>query len=253
MKTAGLGTPEALAAGETRQLLSDLFHQLSQPLTTLCCSLELALLQSPTAEQYNQMASRALQQAEQVSWLSTAIRELFDAGQVAEGGELLELRQAVEAAIGDLLPVADSAGVQIGFLPPSPCPVWFDARRLRQGLFHLLGFGLGSSPAGAAMKIELEERGAEALLALTVSSPGGFRGEFDAGFDGGFESEFDAELDRRLTPGSNPDLLLPEKLGRRLSLGIARAVFEAAGGTLRLERGSEVLRIEVRFLRTGVQ
>ena len=33
---------------ESRQLVSDLFHQLSQPLTTLCCSLELALLQTPT-------------------------------------------------------------------------------------------------------------------------------------------------------------------------------------------------------------
>ena len=27
---------------ESRQLVSDLFHQLSQPITTLCCSLELA-------------------------------------------------------------------------------------------------------------------------------------------------------------------------------------------------------------------
>ena len=34
------------ANDELRQLLSDLFHQLSQPLTTLCCSLELASLQT---------------------------------------------------------------------------------------------------------------------------------------------------------------------------------------------------------------
>jgi hypothetical protein len=72
---------------ESRQLVSDLFHQLSQPLTTLCCSLELALLQTPNAEQYGEIVSQALSQAEKVSALATAIRELFDASLAGQGGE----------------------------------------------------------------------------------------------------------------------------------------------------------------------
>jgi hypothetical protein len=75
-----MATPAA-ANGEPRQLVCDLFHQLSQPLTTLCCSLELAQLQTPTPEQYGEIVSRTLEQAEKASWLATAIRELFDAGQ----------------------------------------------------------------------------------------------------------------------------------------------------------------------------
>ena len=103
-------TQESSVAGvecESRQLVSDLFHQLSQPLTTLCCSLELALLQTPTAEQYSEIVSQALSQAEKVSALATAIRELFDASLAGQCGEVLDLRRAVEETVGDLLPVAE--------------------------------------------------------------------------------------------------------------------------------------------------
>ena len=113
-------------------------------LTTLCCALELALLQSPTLEQYGEIVTQALGQAEKASSLATAIREQFDAGQPGGSGELLDLRRAVEEAIADLLPVAESAGVQVGFVPGLACPVWFDTPRLRQGLFHLVGFAIGS-------------------------------------------------------------------------------------------------------------
>ncbi len=135
MNLAAMGNPTAAALTESQQLVSDLFHQLSQPLTTLCCALELALLQTPTREQYGEIVSQALGQAEKASALATAIRELFDAGQPGGSGDLLELRRAVEEAVADLLPVAESAGVQVCLcarirvsgvvrrLPPAPGPV----------------------------------------------------------------------------------------------------------------------------------
>ena len=43
MKLPALADPTETADCEIRQLTSDLFHELSQPLTNLCCSLELAL------------------------------------------------------------------------------------------------------------------------------------------------------------------------------------------------------------------
>ncbi len=145
---------------------------------------------------------RALEQAAKVSWLATAIRELLDAGQAGEDGELLELRRAVEHAVGDLLPLAESAGMQICYSPRSPCPVWFDLQRLRQGLFHLLGYGVASGTAGAVMNIELEEREMEVLLAMTISG----QGERD-----------------HASAGGPP----PHDLVRRLGLGIAHTIFEA--------------------------
>ena len=224
--------PSAAAIGEPRQLVADLFHQLSQPLTTLCCSLELAQLQNPTAEQYGEIVSRTLEQAEKASWLATAIRELFDAGQAGGDGEVLELRWVVEDAVADLLPVAHSAGVQVCYSPRSPCPVRFDAQRLRQALFHLLAFGFASGGPGAVLKIEVEERGAEAWLTLILSGHGEFDGASPA--------------------GPNHDHL-PDDMARRLGLGIARAIFEAAGGSFRLHRGADCLSVEVGLLRDATR
>jgi signal transduction histidine kinase len=207
--------------GESRQLISDLFHQLSQPLTTLCCSLELAMLQTPSAERYSEVVGHALAQTEKVSALATAIRELFDAGQAGDGGEVLELRRAVEDAAADLLPVAELAGVQVSCAPGPACRVWFDAPRLRQGLFHLMGFVIGAG--GSSVQIELAERGPEAVLTLAISQAG--------------------------LPDGSPSANSDHQLLRRLGLGIARAIFEATGGTLTVESGVEGLNVQVRILR----
>jgi signal transduction histidine kinase len=222
MNPVAMGNPTAAATCESRQLVSDLLHQLSQPLTTLCCALELALLQTPTLEQYGEIVSQALGQAEKASSLATAIRELFDAGQPGGSGDLLELRRAVEEAIADLLPVAESAGVQVRFVPGPACPVWFDAPRLRQGLFHLIGFAIGWGGAGAAVRIELAQREAGAMLTLTVSG-------------GGDENDLSGDSDLEFS--------------RRLGLGIARAIFEAGGGGFHVARSAECPSVEVGILR----
>jgi signal transduction histidine kinase len=223
MKLVTVGNPPATAEDEFRQLVSDLFHQLSQPLTTLCCSLELALLQTPTADQYDEIVSQALIQTERASATATAIRELFDAGRVPGGGEILELRRAVEEAIADLLPVAESSGVDLRYLSGPPCRLWFDASRLRQGLFHLFGFVIGSGGAADVVKIALAERSAEVTVVLELSGNG-----------------------VRASPDeTNSDL----ELLRRLGLGIARAIFEAAGGSVTVEPGAECKSVEVRLPR----
>jgi signal transduction histidine kinase len=216
------GNPMRTATSEFRQLVSDLFHQLSQPLTTLCCSLELALLQPPGPEQYREIVTHALVQAEKASSLATAIRELFDASRPGENGEVLDLRRAVEEAVTDLLPVAEAAGVQICHAPGPACPVWFDQLRLRQGLFQLIGFVIGSGGPGGAVGIELKSRGAKAILSLTVSGA----------------------CDHSEASADNSDLQLLQSLG----LEIARAIFEAQGESFHAERRAECLSVEVGFL-----
>ena len=71
--------------------------------------------------------------------------------------------------------------------------------------------------------IELAELGAEAALKLTVSRVG--------------------------VPDGLPSANSDQELLRRLGLGIARAIFEAAGGTLTAESGVEGLSVQVRILR----
>jgi C4-dicarboxylate-specific signal transduction histidine kinase len=229
---AGAALPPPIPDGELRQLGSDLFHALSQPLTALCCSLELALQQTLTVEQYREGVSAALMQAERVSWLTMGLRELFDAGQAGEGCEVLLLQVAVESAIEDIQLVAEAAGVRISCLPRSACPVWFEAQRLHNGLFHLLGFVVGCAHRGSAVKIELDESGEQFRLALTVSGP------------------------RPMPPAPVPKAAEGEplaELARRLGLGIARAIFEAAGGSFRVEPNPESVSVEVRLPRVGAR
>jgi len=223
MKLPASASPATAAEGEIRQLTSDLFHELSQPLTNLCCSLELALLQSPTTEEYAQIVSQALLQAETASGLATAIRELFDAGHPGEKADVFDLSHAVGDAIDDLSPVAESAGVEIAYVPLPPCPVWFDAHRLRQGLFHLLGSLIGMGGQGSVLKIELEARGPQTVLGLKLSGV--------------------ADSNGKPEPQPDRDLL------QRLELGISRSIFEAAGGSFSAERTAQSLMVKVELLR----
>jgi hypothetical protein len=224
MKLLKLAGSAGEAGYEIRQLTFDLFHELSHPLTNLCCSLELTLVQSPTTEEYSQIVSRALVQAEKASELATAIRELLDAGNPGEKAYLFDLSHAVGDAVDDLLLVAESSGVEIAFVSPPPCPVWFDAQRLRQGLFHLFGSLIGMGVQGSVLKIELDAGGPQTLLGLNLSSVAESNGESDP----------------------RPD----QKLLQRLDLGIARAIFEAAGGTFSLRRNPQNFTVNVLLSRT---
>ena len=219
MKLPALADPALAADCDIRQLTSDLFHELSQPLTNLCCSLELALLQSPTTEEYGQIVSQALVQAEKASGLATAIRELLDAGHPSEKPEILDLSHAVDDAVEDLLPVAESAGVRIAYLRQSACPVWFDAHRLRQGLFHLLGSLIGVGGRGSVLNIEFESGGPQTTLGLKLSGI--------------------ADRNEKSEPQTNRGLM------QRLELGISRSIFKAAGGSFSVERGSPSLFVRV--------
>jgi signal transduction histidine kinase len=228
MKRSVLGEPAASTEyNENRRLTSDLFHQLSQPLTTLCCALELAVLQSPTTHEYGEIVNQALQQAEKASALATAIRELLDASHAGENAEVLDLQRAVGDAVGDMLPVAESAGIELDLVPRSRCPVWFDARRLRQGLFHLLGSLIGTGRRGSVLKIEIEAREPQAKLCLRVSGVTGRNG----------------------TSEPQPD----RELQQRLELGISRTIFEAAGSTFNVERGVQALVVNVRLPRKPLE
>jgi hypothetical protein len=224
MKLRALADPTHAGNCEIRQLTSDLFHELSQPLTNLCCSLELALIQSPTTEAYSQIVSQALVQAEKASELATAIRELLDASHPGEKADVFDLSHAVSDAVDDLLLVAESAGVEIAYVPPPPCPVWFDAHWLRQGLFHLLGSLIGMGGQGSVLKIELDANAPQTLLGLNLSGVADSNGQSDP----------------------QPD----QELLQRLELGIARAIFEAAGGTFRLERNPQNFAVNVLLSRT---
>jgi hypothetical protein len=86
----------------------------------------------------------------------------------------------------------------------------------------------------------LSESGEQVVLALTVSGEGISR-----------EAMESAESPESSSPASSSQDALPRDLTRRLGLGIARATFEAAGGSFRAERGIESMIVEVRLPRAA--
>jgi signal transduction histidine kinase len=78
MSPAKAATRENSAAGDYDDLLSDLFHELSQPLTTLNCCLETVLKNGDAGAGSKRDIRIALQQTEKVIRLISDLRALVD-------------------------------------------------------------------------------------------------------------------------------------------------------------------------------
>ena len=219
-----------VSGSEHQQLLSDLFHALNQPLTTLRCSLELALLQPRTVEQYRDNTQVALEQAERISRIAVGIRELLAADDPGDHRRVLALDSCLKEAVGDLLPVAESAEVRLSLNGDCPCFVLFEAERLRRAIFHLLEFVLGCTGAGAVVNIEVKKNNGEAALALATTGGERFCHE-----------------SRNEDPAGDSSQAKEQELERRLWLAIASRIFQAAGGALHAQDNGERLCLQVRL------
>lgn len=222
--------PLPALASERRRLIADLFHALNQPLTTLRCSLELTLVQPRAPEENAQTLQQALAQAEQASWLAAGLRELLASDDPGEEREVVELEIYLQQAVLDLLPVAELAGVSLSVRRHSGCCVLFEPVRLRRALFYLLEYALGTVPRGTTIEVEIREQDGDAALGLTASA-----------------KESAAVLSPAVGPGEAARKGDEQHLTRRLQLGIARGLLEAAGGWFHLESNGSGLSLEVKL------
>jgi signal transduction histidine kinase len=221
----GVNAGGSTADGEYQQLMSDLFHDLSQPLSTLTCLLEVNLLLSRPAKRLRHDLKIALKQLHSIVRIVRDLRELADAGNVQQDQQLLPLAGCVRDVVADLLPVAESAKVKLSFISGSDCLVNFQASRLRQGVFHLLEFTLSSAATGTEITITASEDDEAVRLVVAVSG---------------------IAVSPVVRPAESAEWKHRD-VKRRLGLAIARRIFEIADGSLRTERGAEQLWLEVRL------
>jgi signal transduction histidine kinase len=222
----------AVAAGvdesrrERQRLVSDLFHALSQPITALRCSLELALHTRTTAAPSQENLETALAHAEQIARLATGIRELIQAEDPGDERRALSLADCWRETERDMQPVAEAGQVKMELRGDAACQIITEPRRLRQGLFYLLEFALTSAAVGSGLDLEVHEQGGQAVTELTVhqKSPALTGGPASAG------SEADPKS---------------QALSRRLGLAIAGRIFETSGGRLQIQEGPQQLRLKL--------
>jgi signal transduction histidine kinase len=229
MSAALVNAGQAIAGSEYQQLMSDTFHELSQPLSTATCLLEITLA-SRFTKQSRRNLQIALQQIQSIVRLFSALRELVRFGntETAKERQIVPLNVCLRDVVEDLRPVAESAGVELSMASTSDCLVYLEASGLRQALYHLLGYALDSSASGAEMKITVGDVGEEADVEVEVSNG---RSDSHAPAPGTPEM---AEWKRH-------------KLEQRLGLAIAGSIFENGGGSLRMEDDGTRLWLRVRL------
>lgn len=228
------------AEAEYRQLMHDIFHDLSQPLSTLTCLLEVNLLVSRPAKRMRHDLQIALKQTHSVMRLIRGLRELVGAGDPQEEQSAVNLTDGLREVVADLLPVAEKQNVKLSLVAEvdgskDQCLVRFQAWRLRQGLLRLLEFAMEGCPRGTEIKITATRGDAAARVAVAIPS---------LSPRGGIVRKVGTRA-KREAPVSGSAKVKPPELKTRLALVIARRIFESGDGSLQVQHGTAGLCLAV--------
>lgn len=102
--------PEVTA---NQSFISEVFHDLSQPLTALHCSLELALDYDNTLEQLRASVQTALENAQRLRERLLLVRALADAADPGDLSQPTDLVELLNDLLDGLRPVFGASGVEI--------------------------------------------------------------------------------------------------------------------------------------------
>jgi signal transduction histidine kinase len=151
------GVSEFTAPGSDaqRSLVSDVFHELSQPLTALQCSLELSLLRDQTSEEFRSSVEAALQNADRLRQSLLLLRELSDANDPGDTSVPVELQRLLKDLQEDFLPVFESVGGPFD-VACDPVQVRGNAAKLNRAFFYLIDHLLRGT-AGASLSVCVEQ------------------------------------------------------------------------------------------------
>lgn len=151
--------------------ISEIFHHLSQPLTALHCSLELALDRDITAEQLRASLQTALESIEcfrQRFVLVRALAHANEAGDLSQPTDLVELFTDLR---NDMVPLFETAGVRLELQARSQQILARGNRpRLLQSTFCFLEHLLRYTRQGGTIAIGLSEAGKGALVTIRGDS-----------------------------------------------------------------------------------
>jgi hypothetical protein len=216
-------------------VLGELLHSLSQPLTSLRCSLELSLELSPqeVAEQQQESVVLALQQTEKVIGMIQLMREYLDAEQPGPKPCATALAPALRSVIEDLSSIAAVRGIQLRLVGTCLATVPVPEPRLRLALQYLIATMVEVQPSDSKITILLGQGPAGTVLRVE-----GERGSHEPNVrDLNFRDLNFHDLEQNAT--SQSAKLAPVRASsaslstlRRVRLAIARRVLETAGASL---------------------
>ena len=216
-------------------VLSELLHSLSQPLTGLRCALELSLELSPeeVAEQRQESISAALQQTEKAIGMVQLMREYLDAEQAGWEADGVALAPALRSVVEELATIAAVRGIELRMLGTCSGTLALPESQLRLALQYLIAATIEAQAAGGKVTLLLGESSAGVVLRVE----GGCKfcePDFGPGEQGATCSQ--TKRDAGMA-SSVPESVLTL---RRVRIAIARRVLESAGASLTVGDGGPV-------------
>lgn len=157
--------PDGAHRAEREQFISDLFHAISQPLTALRCSLEVALRKPPSAGDAREALKQALQATERLFQSVLYIRQLAETERPMEMRHV-RLDEVMEELRGEISPVAESMGVELESSATEDCEILATAEMLPQALFLIADFALHDLQSGDGLSLSLVRHAEIALIRL---------------------------------------------------------------------------------------
>jgi signal transduction histidine kinase len=136
----GSPVPERQDAHEVSyDFIRAMHHRLSQPVTTLRCSLEVMLATNASNARIADQLTRAMEQSDRVMELIVAFRALFEADRVEKDLCPASLTYVLNEVVEDLRPMGRDRGIEIVF-PWNAAAVHVLASRLRlrQALWNVI-------------------------------------------------------------------------------------------------------------------
>ena len=136
-----------------RKFVSDVFHALSQPLTALHCSLEIALLKpDASAEQYRASIGEAIAMTGRLVETSIFLREMADA-EIPGATKREELAPLLRATLEGMAPLLEESGVRLSFEPSEDVAILCDAAKFERALFLIVDQTRNALRAPADLRI----------------------------------------------------------------------------------------------------
>lgn len=198
---------------QDQELVGVLLHSLSQPLTTLCCSLELSM--EKTAGQQQEAVAAALEQAERVIGLVRLLREYLDAELTQPFAKPANLVPILRDVVEEISSVAAVRDIEIRLTGNSPARICLPQSRVRVALEYLIGPLVEGQPSHGRVDMQLQDSGSMSILKAHTGVP---------------------------SPASGSSLPLEpvSAILRQARLAIARRILEAAGVSLELPKNPAV-------------
>ena len=214
------GRLDAVAASEKeqQQFIADVSHELRTPLTVMRGSLEVALEEDRSAEEYREAMGNALLEIRHLTRLSQNLLFLArgQAGRVTLSFANVDLAKFVADVTGDLLPAVTDKDLEFSLeAPEEPTRVFIDGDRMQQVLYNLIENAIRYTESGGKIRVRVAAAPTEATI--EVSDTG--IGIPEANLPFVFERFFRSDRARRAHPG-----------GSGLGLSIVKWIVEAHKG-----------------------